>query len=97
MVIFYQNYIIFEGFIPFWMIAFSFLANFAVKPGFLHIFLNKSATIAAIYVSMAAGATFIFAHDLGNLMYFLNISTFIRFYLIHMKSYEQVCRQLAVF
>ena len=37
---FYQNYIIFEGFVLFWMIAYSFLANFTVKPGFLLIFLN---------------------------------------------------------
>ena len=38
---FYQNYIIFEGFVTFWVIAYSFLANFAVKPGFLHIFKEK--------------------------------------------------------
>ena len=40
---FFQNYVIFEDFIIFWMIAYSYIANFAVKPGFLHIFLKKSA------------------------------------------------------
>ena len=36
------DYIIFEGFVLFWMIAYSFLANFTVKPGFLHIFFKST-------------------------------------------------------
>ena len=38
------KFFIFEGFISFWMIAFSFLAKFAFKPGFLHIS-KKSAIV----------------------------------------------------
>ena len=61
------------------MIAYSFLANFTVKPGFLHIFFKiyyYEFILTTIVVSMATGSSFIFAHDVGNLKYFLNIYTF---------------------
>ena len=37
-------------------------------------------------VSMATGASFIFAHDVGNLKYFLNIYTFA----LQPHTYEKV-------
>ena len=61
------------------MIAYSFLANFSVRPGFLHTFLkihHYQVILATIAVSMTKGASFLFAHDVGNLTLFLNIYTF---------------------
>ena len=76
---FYQKCIIMEGFVSFWMIAYSFLANFAVKPGFLRVFLKNP--LLWIFLSNHScfygnQRTFYFAYDVGNLMYFLNIYTF---------------------
>ena len=66
---FYRNYFILKGFVSFWTNASSFLENF-LKIHHYEYFLT---TIA---VSMVTGTTFIFAHDVGNLMYFLNVYTF---------------------
>ena len=76
---FYQKFIIIEGFVSFWMIAYSFLANFAVKPGFLGLFFKNPPLW--IFLSnhscfYANKRKFYFAHDVGNLIYFLNIYTF---------------------
>ena len=69
--LFYQNYIILKGFVSFWMIGYSFPANFAVRPGFLHIFKEKSIIMnfsqdhSCFYGNRC---NFYSCHDIGNLM-----------------------------
>ena len=63
---FYRNYVLSEEvLVSFWMIAYSFLVNFAVKLEFLHIYFFKKIChyefiLATIAVSVATSASFIF-------------------------------------
>ena len=61
------------------MIPYSAVANFAVKPRFLHIFLkiyHYEFPLATTTLFIATGASFMFAHNVENIMYFLNIYNF---------------------
>ena len=72
----YVSNFIFEDSVSLWMITYSFFANFSVKPEFSFLICHDELLLATIALSMATGASFIFAYDVGYLMYFLNIYTF---------------------
>ena len=75
------------------MIAYSFIANFAVKPRFSHIFLkihHYEFLLSTITYFMATHASFMFAHDVENIMYFQNVYNFT----ILSHTYEKLCRDM---
>ena len=74
----YVSYFIFEDSVSLWMITYSFFCKLFCQTWIFYFFLicHYELLLATIALSMATGASFIFAYDVGYLMYFLNIYTF---------------------